>query len=122
MMGWLGDEAAASLMMVLGRVSKCPQHGECSMSLCFTHHTSCLFPATRAAGLIFGAEAIAEYNLRDGDDDDDAAVAVVLARFCAMLLLPKEPPTEPTNARMCSKSGKRNEKHEARLLEYEGSD
>lgn len=76
------------------------------MSLCCTDHTSCLLPATRAAGFIFGAEAIAEYNLRNGGDDAAVAVAVVLARFCAMLLLPKEPPTEPTNARICSNSGK----------------
>lgn len=94
MIGWFGDEAAASLMMVLGRVSEFPQQGKC-----YAHHTSCLLPATRAAGFIFWAEAIAEYNLRD--DDAAAVVVVVLARFCAMLL-PKEPPTEPTNACMCS--------------------
>jgi hypothetical protein len=98
MMGWLGDEAAASLMMVLGRVSEFAQQGKCQVSLCYAHHTSCLLPATRAAGFIFGVEAIAEYNLRD----DDVAAVAVLARFCAMLLLPKEPPIEPTNARMCS--------------------
>lgn len=75
------------------------------MSLQCTHHTSCLLPATRAAGFIFPVGAIAEYNLRD----DDAGDLVVLARFCVMLL-PMEPPTDPTNARMCSNRRRGNEK------------
>jgi hypothetical protein len=66
--------------------------------LYYAHQTSCLLPDTRAAGLTFGVEAIAEYNLRDGDD---AAVIVVLAGFCAMVLL-RDLPTKPTQARMDS--------------------